>query len=257
MKPNKLTQNLPKIFDCYAIIVTIIGLFVFNFFFVFFITLFLLFVSFSIHYYKKHQKPNGNIGLIILFLSLFLVSAYQQTTVKVDDIQTKDELSKKVGVIPEKRTRIYIGRTDQYFLTINNIHFSCGYAKRQYACQEVYQYHGKTATIYYKHFGKHSNIVYEISIDDKIIYQFDEQLSYWTAHSKSIKSGGYWSFALYGIPMLFFVILMIIDNRHLKQTNLITHQEIPSDNNDEWLLSLGALGAILVIVGLGWYLFNF
>lgn len=57
--------------------------------------------------------------------------------------------------------------------------------------------------------------------------------------------------------MLLFVMLIIMNNKNLTSSLYMIDKEGWLDKYDEYMVSLSILGALLVVVGLGWYLLNF
>lgn len=92
------------------------------------------------------------------------------------------------------------------------------------ACMDIYQYHGKMATIYYQRHTKVDNLIYEIVVDGQRIYQFEQQLSAFKAQRKAENIAVLWLLFLYFLPAIYFI----------KQHHRVVHS-IPEMNNDEKL----------------------
>lgn len=96
-----------------------------------------------------------------------------------DFVLNKNELVQVSGIIPEKYT--YVGGAkarSRYYLTINDIRLNCAENDQDY-CKDIYQYAGKTATVYYQPKARNGNLVYEIIVNDIkpfALYGFDRQL---------------------------------------------------------------------------------
>lgn len=73
------------------------------------------------------------------------------------------------------------------------------------ACMDIYQYHGKMATIYYQRYTKVDNLVYEIVVDGQRIYQFDQQLSVFKAQRKAENIAVLWLLFLYFLPAIYLI----------------------------------------------------
>ncbi|WP_157073894.1 hypothetical protein [Moraxella oblonga] len=250
---NKITTHLDKIFDCYAIIALVVGFFIFGWMVLLFFVFFML-ISFDVH--KKNQKKIGKnvIILIILFLGVFLFGFYQDIKKHSNIIYKKENLYKIEGTIPKKPTRVAIGRTHEYFLTLDNKHFYCGDDKRRHACQLMYEYYGKNATIYYQ-YGNNHHRAYEIITDDKVIYSFCEQVDYFIKKQTIAKRKFIYFGVLYVMPLLLFIFLIKLHNHQVKY-EISFHQELIAKDIDDWL-GFGVLCAFLVVLAFGYYLLKF
>lgn len=256
MTLNKPTNHLPKIFDCYAIIAFMVGCFIFGFYGLLFL-IGAIFISIGIHKSSRHKSKNQDVILICLLLMIFSASPAQKIFDNTSYINDKQKLSKTLGIIPKKANRVLIGRSSTYyFLTVHDWHFSCSRYQDD-PCDAIYDYQGEKATIYFQELGEYRNLVYEIVVNGKTVYQFDEQLSHYLREQKITKQKSYLFFALYGIPMLLFVMLIIMNNKNLTSSLYMIDKEGWLDKYDEYMVSLSILGALLVVVGLGWYLLNF
>lgn len=97
-----------------------------------------------------------------------------------DFILNKNELVQVSGIIPEKYT--YVGGAkarSSYYLTINDVRLNCAENDKDY-CQDIYQYAGKTATVYYQPKARNGNLAYEIVVNDIkpfALYDFNRQLN--------------------------------------------------------------------------------
>lgn len=97
-----------------------------------------------------------------------------------DFVLNKNELVQVSGIIPEKYT--YVGGykvPDRYYLTISDVRLNCAENDKDY-CQDIYQYAGKTATVYYQPKARNGNLVYEIVVNDIkpfALYDFNRQLN--------------------------------------------------------------------------------
>lgn len=96
-----------------------------------------------------------------------------------DFVLNKNELVQVSGIIPEKYT--YVGGAkarSSYYLTINDVRLNCAENDKDY-CKDIYQYAGKTATVYYQPKARNGNLAYEIIVNDIktfALYGFDRQL---------------------------------------------------------------------------------
>lgn len=246
-----IRQNLEKLFNYYAIIALMIGFLVLGFNNLFFL-LILVLISITLNQFKnKKMDKSSMVALVLAVLPLF-VHIYNNITHHVDIIKQKEQLYQITGIIPEKPAKIYVGRHHEYFLTVSDRHFTCGQTKIRDTCQLVYAHHGKSAIIYYQYANNNHHRAYEIIIDDKVIYSFDEQVVYFLNQEKSIRQIGYWQLGLYGLPITLFLVLILIKNRQYQDD-----ESKSFDDTMHFWIKVTMLLSFGVVAGLGYYLMNF
>lgn len=251
---SKMIKHLYKIFNFYDIISLVIGFFIFGWMVLFFMMFFLI-ISFDI--YKKHHEKIGKDSMIgiVLFLSIFSFVFYNNIQKYSDIIHQKESLYQMQGIIPKKPTRVAIGRSHEYFLTLDNQHFSCGDDKKRDACQLIYEHYGKNATVYYQYADNHRHRAYEIVVGDKVVYSFREQVDYFTKKQVIAKRNFIYFFILYVVPLLVFIIMIQLHNHHIKRKT-ISHQELTEQEIDIWV-GFSVLLAFGVVLMFGYYLLKF
>lgn len=101
-----------------------------------------------------------------------------------------------------------------FFLRIVNARFHCAETIND-ACEKIYQYSGKNATIYYQPiFYNDDNLIYEIIVHDKVdiaVYNFDNQLQKFQDKRKKHRNELIFFVMLVSISSLYFFLI----SRHL------------------------------------------
>ena len=115
------------------------------------------------------------------------------------------------------------------FLNINNLEFHCQ-EDRMNSCDDIYRFHGKTATIYYQSGSSVGNLAYEIVVGNQTIYQFDKQLKSFQNTRKKQNHHLIWAFILFGLPSLYFYYL---SKGVLSQVQVLTKEEEQELNRKE------------------------
>lgn len=144
--------------------------------------------------------------LPVIFVIHLVMSGYFD---RAEFITQKEQLQQTSGIIPQEATIIKKSSrraSDQRYLTINNINFNCLENKID-ACYGVYDFAGQNATLYYQSGAKNGNLVYEINIDDKTIYQFDRQLAIFSKIREKENQEIFWAFVIYVLPSLLLYMI--------------------------------------------------
>lgn len=158
--------------------------------------------------------------LSVIFVIHLVMSGYFD---RAEFITQKEQLQQTSGIIPQEATIIKnSGRrsSDQRYLTINNINFNCLENKID-ACYGVYDFAGQNAMLYYQSGAKNGNLVYEIIVDDKVIYQFDRQLAKFSQLREKENQEIFWAFIIYVLPSL----LLYVISRYVVAGVTISSQE--------------------------------
>lgn len=125
-------------------------------------------------------------------------------------VTQKQQLQQTMGIIPTQHSHHRISGNKKsinyYYLTVNNINFHCKEEITD-ACDKVYQYKDKTATIYYQTNTKVGNLAYEIVVDNHKVYTFDNQLKFFEKQRYDENMRIAWFFILYFLPVFYFLVL--------------------------------------------------
>lgn len=173
-------------------------------------------ISFLIYLYKftKNQKLKDKSDLkfnrwcfIFLIIFAFFMLMFDTVLSRRAFVEEPHKLKQITIVVPETYAESS-GRVVFKYLKVDNKHspFHC-LEDFHDACMKIYQYHGKTATIYYQSNTKVKNLVYEIVVDGQRIYQFEQQLSAFKAQRKAENIEILWLLFLYLLPAIYFMKL--------------------------------------------------
>lgn len=210
---------------------------------------------------KSQLKDTIWVIFIIPCILLIWVGAFQHQITRKSFIHDKSQLKKITAIIPEtytdrlaedkRHTSIKYYLTLQDMGTLKYVELQCAEHKEDY-CERVYVYRGQVATVYYQPNTKYLNLAYEIVVNQKAIYRFDEQLALFKVQRTKENITLLWLFILYILPL--FYIYRIYKN-------MIHYAEEMSDaekqrcdekrkNIINFQLDIGILGFFFLLIGL-------
>lgn len=161
-----------------------------------------------VYTFTKGKKVNDQkwIYVFSLLCSLFITI---DIFFNPNFITDKSQLKQTTGILPAKFSEHHTtgknGRTYQY-LKIGKQHFNCN-THIQDTCDKVYTFKGTPATIYYQTDNEVNNLVYEIVVNNHVIYAFDSQLKAFQEKRKQEYIQWLWAIIIFVLPMFYLIIL--------------------------------------------------
>lgn len=183
----------------------------------------MVFYAYSLTKVEK-VRQNRSIFLTLFLAVIFYALLSGNILSRKNFVLQKSQLSQTSGVIPQSSTYVTGKRrssSSREFLSINNLEFHCQ-EDRMNSCDDIYRFHGKTATIYYQSGSSVGNLAYEIVVGNQTIYQFDKQLKSFQNTRKKQNHHLIWAFILFGLPSLYFYYL---SKGVLSQVQVLTKEE--------------------------------
>ncbi len=229
----------------YAIVFPVIGLFIASPIMASFMLLFFIFFAFGTMKYLKPIVPRqyytNLIGAVpfLIILIFFLHSTISFTEI----VESKSVLEQVHGIVPNEPLNRRVGKNSSSSLFINEIRLHCEYNERN-SCSKAYDYSGQIADILYQPDTWIGNVVYEISVDDKKVYRYEDQLAYFKLEQRIERRQWFLTFMLFGIPSFWFYRQ---DKRLRKNTPKMTVEQELSKAKD---LASNKVGCVGIIVGL-------
>ena len=189
----------------YAVVFPVIGVFIadplVSAFMLFFLVLSALVTRTYLKPVISHRGYNVITGIIpFIVVVIFLFNSSVSFT-KI--IEHKDNLQQVSGVIPDEAFNQRLGKSVSSSLLIDGYRLHCKYNNRD-NCIKAYDYFGQTATILYQPGIWIGNVVYEISVDGKKLYRYEDQLAYFRAEQCTNRRQWLLTFMLFGIPSYWF-----------------------------------------------------
>lgn len=223
----------------------------------------LLFLVIYVYTFTKNEKVQDKTSpyLMTTMILLFGFIFHSGILFHKDFITDKSQLQHITGTIPaeatEYRTSGKNARTYRY-LEINHQHFNCSDSITD-ECEKIYAYKDKTATIYYQPDNGVNNLVYEIVVDNQVIYSFDSQLKAFQSKREKENMQWLWTIVLYIMPMIY---LFILHRDVIAQLDVMTKEEVNQQHEANKqqqktqhaqmvsLKDLGILGTISAVFGI-------
>lgn len=267
---NPNVKQYLYLYIAYAVIVGILAYFLTGGMFAFTGAIATLYTSVELYNMVKHEKAPDLKAISLksnFWMFFYPMMAFIMILILNHDIlfrtehyvTQKQQLQQTTGIVPAQssyhRTSGKGGRS-YYYLTLNDIKFHCQEEITD-ACDKIYQYKDKTATIYYQSDTKVGNLVYEIVVDNHKVYVFENQLDFFKKQRNDENMRIGWFFILYFLPVFYFLILyndVIAQipemNEEEKRQYDIEQQEIKERNEpSEQFKRLGILGFIATVIG--------
>lgn len=117
---------------------------------------------------------------------------------------SKTELKQITAILPNHESHQTISRSNSItYLGIGEDRFHCQTNSHD-SCPLAYPYAGKTATIYYQPDTMNDNLIYEMQVDDKKVYEFEQQKADYSQESLTHRWYGLWILLLLVIPSVWF-----------------------------------------------------
>ena len=189
----------------YAIVFPVIGVFIADSMVSAYMLFFLILSALVTRTYLKpvissngYNVITGIIPFIIIITFLFNSSI---SFTKIAEDKTK--LEQVSGVIPDEPFNRRVGKNTSSSLLIRNTRLHCKYYDRD-SCSQAYGYSGQTANILYQPGTWIGNVVYEISVDGKKLYRYEDQLAYFRAEQRTDRRQWFLTFLLFGFPSYWF-----------------------------------------------------
>ena len=203
-------EPTPKQFFCisliYAVVFPVIGVFVASPVMSSFMMLAFIFFAFGTMKYSKPIVPRQHcytnlIGFIpcLIILMFFLHSGVSFTEI----IEDERRLERIRGAIPNEPFNQRVGKNSSSSLLINQIELHCKHNEND-NCSRIYDYSGQIADILYQPDTWVGNIVYEISVNNKKVYRYEDQRAYFKLEQRTSRRQWFWTFMLFGIPSYWF-----------------------------------------------------
>lgn len=203
-------EPTPKQFFCisliYAVVFPVIGVFVASPVMSSFMMLAFIFFAFGTMKYSKPIVPRQHcytnlIGFIpcLIILMFFLHSGVSFTEI----IEDERRLERIRGAIPNEPFNQRVGKNSSSSLLINQIELHCKHNEND-NCSRIYDYSGQIADILYQPDTWVGNIVYEISVNNKKVYRYEEQLAYFKQDQRTSRRQWFLTLMLFGIPSYWF-----------------------------------------------------
>lgn len=171
----------------------------------------LLFLVLSALVTRNYLKPNISSkgynffarNILLLLIIGFISSCMTSGTFFAKIIADKASLERVSGTIPDKEFDHRAGKHSFSSLTIRDTRLHCKYDDSD-SCSKVYDYSGQTADVLYQPDTWVGNVVYEISINDKKVYRYEDQLAYFKLEQRTDRRQWLLTFMLFGIPSYWF-----------------------------------------------------
>lgn len=237
----------------YAVVFPVVGVFIadpmVSAFMLFFLILSALVTR---NYLKPNISSKGynffarNIPLLLIIG--FIASCMTSGTFFAKIIEDKASLERVSGTIPDEEFNHRVGKHSSSSLLIRDTRLHCRYYDHD-SCSKVYDYYGQTADVLYQPDTWVGNIVYEISVNNKKVYSYEDQLAYFKLEQRTNRRQWLLTFILFGIPSYWFYKH---DKRLRKATPKMSfekeqalkkHQELAANESG----CAGAIGIILFL----------
>lgn len=213
----------------------------------------LIFLLSSIYIIRLYLKPPIHPEFISLFwVNCFLVIMLFILTdfggIKDKYVENKSQLEQYSGIVPKTfmQTR---GRHSTNYLGIGLKGFHCENHAND-TCNKIYAYHGQKATLWYQPDTSSGNLVYEIQINGKKIYDFDSQRALFLQEKSKQTRQWSWTFLLVFLPNLW----LAWQNRKIRKTlPQMTDEQVAELNkniqeNTEPVGCLGLIGVTFFMI---------
>lgn len=171
-----------------------------------------------VYTFTKGKKVNDQkwIYVFSLLCSLFITI---DIFFNPNFITDKSQLKQTTGIVPATFSEIHAKRIYR-FLKIGKQHFHCSTSED--TCDKIYTFKDKQATIYYQPDNKVKNLVYEIVVDNQVIYSFDSQLKAFQEKRKQEYIQWLWAIIIFVLPMLY---LFILHKKVIAKLDVMTKEE--------------------------------
>lgn len=195
----------------YTIIVLCLGVYLAGGFLTFLVVFGYVILLYYVYSLTKNAKVKNKkwIYFCIPLILLYSFIVYSGILFHKDFVTDKSQLKQTTGILPAKFSEHHTtgknGKTYQY-LKIGKQHFNCN-THIQDTCDKVYTFKGIPATIYYQTDNEVNNLVYEIVVNNHVIYAFDSQLKAFQEKRKQEYIQWLWAIIIFVLPMIYLFIL--------------------------------------------------
>lgn len=208
MQPFFSPKVFYRLFVVYAIIAVIAGFKLAHFGVAFIAVIFFSFCAYIANRYTKPPVPSKNTsGLFLCFIVVaIMLSLLSNPFFNTDLITDKTQLQQITGIVPkESLYKPKVGKygTSKMFLPLNNQLFHCRESTYD-GCHLVYEYTGQNAKVWYQSNSEVGNLVYQIEINGKKVYEFESQLNKFKTYRNERIYEFIWTLLIFILPMLFF-----------------------------------------------------
>lgn len=178
-------------------------------------------------------------------------------------VENKQQLQQVTGIIPSESKYVRghgKGARSRDYLVINSTHLHCAEDEMN-SCEKMYQYQGKTATVYYQADSHVGGLAYEIVVDNQKIYTFEQQLNTFKQHRQNENKKLAWAILLFLLPSIYFYILsrdvlgyvtVVSSKEEIEQLQLKAKEKERSENKNLGLIGWGSriIGYLLLFYSL-------
>ena len=206
------TEPTPKQFFytslVYAIVFPVIGVFIADPMASAFMLFFLILSALITRNYLKPNISSKGYNFVIRNIPLimiigFIASCMTSGTFFAKIIEDKANLERVSGIIPDEGFNQRVGKHSSSSLIIRDTRLHCRYDDRD-SCRKAYDYSGQVADILYQSDTWVGNVVYDISVDGKKVYRYEDQLAYFKLEQRTARLQWLLTFILFGIPSFWF-----------------------------------------------------
>lgn len=209
-----------------------------------------------IYVYQFQTQEKIQDQKIVYFMPSLLICGYLifygGILFRGDLIENRQHLQQVTGVIPaaSKYVRGHgKGARSRDYLVIDGRHLHCAEDDMN-SCEKMYQYQGKTATVYYQADSHVGGLAYEIIVDNQKIYDFEQQLQAFKQQRQNENKKVVWSILLFLLPSIYFYILSrgVLDYVHVmneEEVKIFKEQQ----EQEAYSKNIGFIGWSSVIIG--------
>ena len=192
----------------YAIVFPVIGVFIADPMTSAFMLFFLVLSALVTRNYLKPNISSKGYNIITRIIPLviimgFIASCMTSGIFFTKIIEDKASLERISGMIPDEKFNHRVGKHTSSSLLIKGTRLHCKYYDHD-NCSKAYDYSGQVADILYQPDTWVGNIVYEISVNNKKVYRYEDQRAYFKLEQRTSRRQWFWTFMLFGIPSYWF-----------------------------------------------------
>ena len=238
----------------YAIVFPVIGILIANSIVSAFMLFFLALSALITRNYLKPSISSKGYNIVTILVPFIIVigligligSCLTSSIFFTKIVEDKTSLEQVSGTIPDEPFDSRVGKRTSSSLLIRDTRLHCKHHDRD-NCSKVYDYSGQTADILYQPGIWFGNVVYEISIDGKKLYKYEDQRADFKTKQRTDHRQWFLTFILFGIPSYWFYKH---DKRLRKATPKISIEEEQALKKHQELASneMGCAGAVGVFI---------
>lgn len=235
----------------YAVVFPVIGVFVADPMASAFMLFFLVISALVTRGYLKPSISSKGYNVIPRIIPLILIIGFIASCMTsgiffTKIIEDKASLERVNGTIPNEKFNYRVGKHTSSSLLIRGTRLHCRYHDRD-NCSKAYDYSGQTADVLYQSGTWVGNVVYEINIDGKKVYRYEDQLAYFKQEQRTSRRQWFLTFMLFGIPSYWFYKH---DKRLRKATPKISieKEQMLKESQESVANEAGCAGAIGVLL---------